>query len=327
MIRIAFFGMHGAFSTVPLEALAQSGMEIALVVLGTDRRAGLRASPELLRATPSFWDRQMSRLRGPEAPRPHDLIQTAHDRGIDVVRTSWANDGRVVRRLAERAPNAYVVSGFPHLLSPEVLAIPKRGGLNLHPGALPEERGPAPLFWALKEGRTTIRWTIHMLTEQEDAGDVVSKGEITFQPGTHGQDILRAVSAAAAPWLIRALRSLFAGDIVRTPQSRNAARRRRRPRFRDGLVDTQRSAEEVFTFVSGCARSYSLFVESADDRFFIDGALSYDPLAQTDYDWVLTGDRLLLRCHPGVVELQLKADGALFAAEYDEPTHRVRRGV
>ena len=328
MIRVAFFGMHGAFSTVPLKALTQSGIEVALVVLGTEARPGARRFTQVVPARPSFWNRHRNRLLRGKTPRPkEDLTQAAHALGVDVVQTSWANDPSVVARLRRLGVDAYVVCGFPHLLGSALLDVPRFGGMNLHPGALPEERGPAPLFWALKEGRTNIRWTLHVLDEHEDSGDVISQGQLAFEPGTEGQDILRRVAQAAVPFLVRAVRAMHDGDLVQTPQSSTPVRRRRRPRFRDGLVDPQRSAEEVFTFVSACAQSYSLFVESAEDRFFIGGALSYDPLAETPYEWVLTGDRLILRCRPGVVELQLKTDGALFAAEYADSAHRLPQGV
>ena len=325
MSRVAFFGLNDVFSTVQFEALVRSGVQIPVVVLGIEAPRGGRRRTEILRAKRSFWNRR--RRRGPEPPPKNDLIAIAHAVGANVIRTSWANDSGVVDRLRRLDLDAHVVCGFPHLLNPTALAVARRGGLNVHPGALPEERGPAPLFWALKEGRTTLRWTIHVLDEHEDHGDIVFGGQVEIRPGTDGQAILRRLAEAAAPFLVRGVRALCEGDLVRTPQRAVVGRRRRRPRFRDGRIDPERSAEEVFTFVSACARTYSLFVESAEDRFFIDGALSYDPLAETQYEWVLTGDRLILRCHPGVVELQLKTDGALFAAEYAAADRRTPRGV
>lgn len=320
MTRVAFLGLHGAFSTVPFEALIQAGLDIPLVVLGIDTRPGARPTTELIRARPSFWARQRARLRRPpESGVKANLIECAHAHGVDVIRTSWANQHGVVTRLRQLDLDAFVVCGFPHLLGSEILAVPRFGGLNLHPGALPKERGPAPVFWALKEGRTTLSWTIHMLDEREDAGDIVFQGQTDFSPGSGGQAILRQIAESAVPSLVGAVRALCDGDLVRIPQDDTQARRRPRPRFRDGLIDAGRSAEEVYTFVSACAGTYSLFVESAEDRFFIESAISYDATTKTEYEWVLTGDRLILRCQPGVVELQLKPDGVLFAAEYEDP--------
>jgi methionyl-tRNA formyltransferase len=179
---------------------------------------------------------------------------------------------------------------------------------------LPEERGPSPLFWTLKEGRTKVGFTVHVLDQGEDTGDIVSRGELSFLPGTPGLDILTQCAQAAAPQLVRALRGLLDGDLVRTPQGKGT--RQPRPEFRDGCIDTTKSAEQVFVFAGGCAASYSVFAEIAGDRFFIKRAISYDPNATLGLEFVLTGDRLILRCNPGVVELELKEEGAIFSAEY-----------
>jgi methionyl-tRNA formyltransferase len=254
----------------------------------------------------------------PPAQEDSDLSRAARALKIDTLRTTDANAARCRATIAGAAPDALVVAGFPHLLSPDVLKLAKNGGLNLHPGKLPEERGPSPLFWALREGKTQLDFTVHMLDAGEDTGDIISAGAVPFRPGTPGLDILTGCARAAAPQLVRALRGLLEGDLVRTPQSKSSAARRSRPTFRDGRIDATKSAEAVFTFAGGCAATYSIFVEVAGDRFFIRRAISYDPEAALAFEYALTGDRLLLRCNPGIVELELKEQGALFSAEYEE---------
>lgn len=325
MYRLVYFGLSGGFSTVPLAALCRAGYPPLVVVHGLPPVAkAVRAPVQVRPARPGLFDRMQVRLqarlrRAEAAPRPDkDLVREAHALGLDVLETPNANDTKVLGMLEDLAPDAFVVCGFNHLLSRRALAIPTRGGLNLHPGALPEERGAAPLFWALKEGRTNIRWTIHVLDEGEDSGDVVSAGAVDFEPGLAGQAVLEQIAIAAAPPLVRALRALMAGDLVRTPQPATDAERKRRPTFRDGRIEVRRPAVEVFTFVAGCARSHSVWAECAGDRFFIARAIGFDPDARPDFEWFLTGDRLLLRCAPGIVELELKRDGALFSAEYEE---------
>lgn len=319
MYRLIYFGLPGGFSTTPLRALANAGYPPMLVVAGAPPVKALRAPVQVHVARPGLLARLQARRQSaqPEAG-PHDLVKCAHELGIDVLETPNANSPRVLSQLERLRPDAFVIAGFNHLLSRRALAIPTRGGLNLHPGALPEERGAAPLFWALKDGRTSIRWTIHVLDEGEDSGDVVQSGAVDFEPGLDGQAVLTQVATDAALPLVRAVRALMAGDLVRMPQPETQAERKRRPTFQDGRLDTRRTAREVYTFVAGCARSHSIWAECAGDRFFIRRALGFDPDAKPDFEWFLTGSRLLLRCAEGMVELELKAQGALFSAEYEE---------
>jgi methionyl-tRNA formyltransferase len=329
-MRVVFFGMNGGFSTVILSALAHSDSKPELVIHGFQPTALTKEMFELRSTRPTFLQKmKLRKTPSPSAPPPveddehtvrdeHeiDLTRAAERHGIDVVCTMDANRAKVRAKIATAEPDVFVIAGFPHLLSKDVLRLAKKGGLNLHPGKLPAERGPSPLFWALKAGRTTIGYTIHVLDEGEDSGDIVAGGEVSFDPGTDGEEILTRTARLATPQLIRSLRALIAGDIVRSPQPKSGHGRCPRPTFRDGLIDVSRSALEVFTFVAGCARTNSIFVECGGDRFFIERAVSHDMEAKLAFEFVLTGDRLILRCNPGVVELVLKEQGALFSAEY-----------
>jgi methionyl-tRNA formyltransferase len=332
--RIVFFGLDGSFSAITLKALAASGLVPSLVVLGVPepkhvRRPTFEILPGRSGAGFGGW---VSRLGG-RAARSRELVSSttvisglpanevriapiAQALGIDVVRTGDPGLLRARARIYEARPEALVVAGFHRLLSKEVLALPERGGLNVHPGRLPAERGPSPVFWALKAGRTEIGWSVHLLDEGEDSGDLLATGELRFDPGTDGEQVHALAARAAAPALLRTLRGVLVGEVVRTPQAQEGRGRCPRPRFRDGLIDPQLPAEAVYTFVAGCARSYPLFVECGGDRFFVARAVSYDPEATLAFEYALTGDRLILGCAPGVVELELKPGGTLFAAEY-----------
>jgi methionyl-tRNA formyltransferase len=314
--------MDGGYSTVVLSHLATTDIDVALVVHGLAQRPAHPIAEVIPAVKP--WYKRLGQKKDsvldtivlPQGGKETDLSIAANRRGIDVIKTTDANTLKVRAKIAGVEADAFVVAGFPHLLSKELLGLAKRGGLNLHPGKLPLERGPSPLFWALRNGRTTIDFTIHVLDEGEDSGDIVSSGQYAFEPGTDGENILTECADAALPQLVRAVRGLMAGDLVRMPQPKEGRGRCPRPGFRDGLIDVERSAKDVYTFVAGCARTHSIFAECGGDRFFVKHAESFDLEAKLAFEFALTGDRLLLRCNPGVVELILKDGGALFSAEY-----------
>jgi methionyl-tRNA formyltransferase len=159
-----------------------------------------------------------------------------------------------------------------------------------------------------------------MLDPGEDTGDVVAEAPFEISPGMSGRQALERAALAAAPLLVRSVRALQAGDLVRTLQRKEGAGRCPRPSPQDCRVDPGLSAEQVYTYVAGCAGSYPVFVECGGDRFFIATAVSFDVDAPMSFEYLLSGDQLLLRCRPGVVELELKPGGALFTAEYEEET-------
>lgn len=321
MARVVFFGVDGAYSRVTLAALVEAGLRPGLVIHGRERSPG---APPLRRwpASPSPVARfvaQAEALVGQGlAPQESDLTRAAHALGIDVWSTTQAHHPTLLQALSAARPEVLVIAGFSHLLKPSVLGLAERGGLNLHPGRLPAERGPAPVFWALKAGRTNFGWTVHRLDPGEDSGEVVSAGELSMEPGATGQLIHERLAEAGAPALVAATRALLEGNLASTPQPPVGVGRCPRPTLADRRIDQGQNAAAVYTFVAGCAPSHRLWAEVAGDRFFVARAIGYDPEARLDYDFVLLGDRLLLGCRPGVVELELTQDGAIFSAEYSE---------
>ena len=102
---------------------------------------------------------------------------------------------------------------------------------------------------------------------------------------------------------------------MRIRQSKDRAGRCPRPKLADGRIDPTLPAADVYTFVAGCARAYSVFAEGGGDRFYVRRAISYDPDGTLPCEYVLSGDNLILRCDPGIVELELAPEGAIFTAE------------
>ncbi|MBK6686672.1 MAG: hypothetical protein IPG45_19550 [Deltaproteobacteria bacterium] len=321
MARVIFFGVDGAFSRVTLAALVDAGLRPNLVIHGRERGSGipvLRRWPVSPSPVARFVARTEALVGRGLSPEASDLTQAAHGFGIDVWSTTQAHHPTLLEAMAETRPEVLVIAGFSHLLKPSVLALAERGGLNLHPGHLPAERGPAPVYWALKAGRTQFGWTVHRLDPGEDSGEVVTVGELSVEPGTTGQAIHERLAEAGAPALVAATRALLSDTLVSTPQATIGVGRCPRPTLADRRLDQGQSAKAVYTFVAGCSPSHRLWAEVAGDRFFVAQAIGYDPEARLDYDFVLLGDRLLLACQPGVVELELTRDGAIFSAEYSE---------
>lgn len=67
--------------------------------------------------------------------------------------------------------------GFKRIISPEVLGRFERGGVNIHIGFLPWNRGADPNFWSFFDN-TKKGVTIHHINEGIDTGDIVFQAEI-----------------------------------------------------------------------------------------------------------------------------------------------------
>lgn len=62
---------------------------------------------------------------------------------------------------------------YRRLLSKEMIEIPNMGCINLHPSLLPYDRGPAPVYWAIRNGNKFTGTTLHYIDDGMDTGDII----------------------------------------------------------------------------------------------------------------------------------------------------------
>jgi methionyl-tRNA formyltransferase len=85
----------------------------------------------------------------------------------------WVNDHQ---------PDVVFIIGYSRVIRMNRFANSMPSLYNVHFGHLPEYRGPNPVFWQLKNGASTLAITIHRLSDQLDAGDIIWKKEYPNEP-------------------------------------------------------------------------------------------------------------------------------------------------
>lgn len=114
-------------------------------------------------------------------------------------------------------PDLLVSVGFDHLVPPDILDVPARGALNLHPSYLPYNRGKSPNVWPLVEG-TPAGVTLHFMDAEFDTGDIVARREVETDFSDTGKDLHGRLETAQFDLFTEVWPDVEAGDIERTPQ-------------------------------------------------------------------------------------------------------------
>lgn len=84
--------------------------------------------------------------------------------------------------LVERLrPDIVISAGFEHKVPKEIIEVPPKGIVNLHPSYLPYNRGAHPHIWSIREG-TPAGVTAHYMTEEIDEGPVIDRREVRVLP-------------------------------------------------------------------------------------------------------------------------------------------------
>lgn len=199
-MRIVFFGTP-EFAVPSLEALLGEGFDVAAVVTQPDRPQG----------------RSRSRL----VPPPVKIA--AQEDEIPVLQPERPREPAFIAQLKSLAPDIGVVVAYGHILTAELLAVPPRGMVNVHPSLLPELRGAAPVEWTVINGLERTGVTIMQLDAGMDSGPILHQLPHHVSPDITGGDLSAHLSELGAQALVEALALLEQDGLKAVPQDHTRA--------------------------------------------------------------------------------------------------------
>ena len=184
------------------------------------------------------------------------VADVARSYALPTIAPADPNAPDVVARVAACEPDFLFSLYYRKMLGAPLLAVPRRGALNLHGSLLPRYRGRAPVNWAVLHGETHTGATLHYMAAKPDAGDIVLQQAVPILPDDTARDVFAKVTVAAEIVLDAAIPQLVAGTAPRQPQDlargsyfggRTAA---------DGRIDWSRRAADVHNLVRAVAPPY-----------------------------------------------------------------------
>lgn len=194
-MRVVFFGTSN-FGVPALTALHAAGFSLAAAVTtqGKPKGRGL-------------------------ALQPSPVKISAEQLGIPVLEPEDPNTPEFAARLRGLTPDVIVLAAYRFILTRELLAVPPRGCVNIHPSLLPMYRGAAPIQRALMAGEQKTGVSIFLMNERIDQGDVILQqpAEIGLNE-TCGELSLR-LAETGARLAVEGLHQLESGDYARIAQA------------------------------------------------------------------------------------------------------------
>ena len=194
-MRVVFFGTP-EFAVPSLEALLGEGFDVAAVVTRPDKPQG--------------------RSRSTLVPSPVKVAALEED--VPVLEPEPPSTPEFLAEMRRLAPDVAVVVAYGHLLKPELLAIPKRGMVNVHPSLLPELRGAAPVAWAILRGLDKTGVTIMQMTAGLDSGPILHQLPHRIPTDISGGELSGHLAEMGAQALIETLALMEQNLVQPVPQ-------------------------------------------------------------------------------------------------------------
>lgn len=226
-MNIIFFGTS-EFAIPALETLKKAGMPPLLVVSTPDKPRGRKL---VLSASP--------------------IKEWAEKNGIAVITPEKLKDEKILSELKNRHPDVFIVASYGNILSKEILDIPPKGTINIHPSLLPQFRGPSPIQTAILENVET-GVTLMLTDEEVDHGPILAQQELEITNNklqiTNNltyKELEKELAGLGASMLIETLPRWLNGEIIPQEQDHSQATFTKKISKEDGRINWQEPAEII----------------------------------------------------------------------------------
>lgn len=210
------------FGVPTLRALVAHGFRVAGVVCQPDRTAG----------------------RGLHFMAP-PVKQAALALDLPVYQWPSLRKPEALAALADLKADLFLVAAYGLYIPDEVVDLPARGCLNLHPSLLPRHRGASPVASAILAGDAETGVTVLFVTPEMDAGDILAQARTPIG----SEETTGALTARLGEWgaevYVDAVTAWLHGDLQPRPQDAGQATSTRLWTRDDGRLDWRKGASEL----------------------------------------------------------------------------------
>ena len=243
--RTVFFG-SGAFALPILDALvASAAVELVIVISSPDKAAGRGGGVQSV-----------------------PIAAVARTLGLPLLQPERLRAPETATAIEDLRPDIGVLADFGRLVPPSILAIPRRGILNVHPSLLPRHRGATPVPSTILSGDATAGVVIIAMDEGLDTGPVVASRSWPLDGTETAPELEARAAREGAGLLAEILEPYLRREHPPVPQA-GPVTLTRPLRRDDGRLDPARSAAELERQVRAYRPWPGSFVETAAGRLVV----------------------------------------------------------
>lgn len=128
-----------------------------------------------------------------------------------------------IEQLNNLNPDLFIVAAYGKLIPKNILSIPKKGAINIHPSILPKYRGPSPIQETILQGDTQSGISFMVMDEELDHGPILHIEPFPIKPDDTFETLSTTMFAKAAELLPNIIEQWVDKSIPPTPQNHEKA--------------------------------------------------------------------------------------------------------
>jgi len=263
--RVLLLGSESGFCFHALGALLEARVQVASVLIA----AGEDATPP----------RPVLRGAMPVS-QPGSVGDFADREGVATIHCIDTLEAQALKRAQAVSPDVLLLACLPERLDLFWLELAPAGCFNIHPSLLPRYRGPAPLFWQLRDGCQETGVTVHRVEARMDAGPILVQEKHAIEPDDTLATLNARLAAAGALAFAAALDAIAAGTAELEAQDEAGASHFPWPKREDFSLDWRWTAARAYRFVRATQLLGQIYpMETRDGVLLIERVLDFDASA------------------------------------------------
>ena len=231
-MKILFLGTP-EFAASTLDNLIKSGYKPSLIITSSDKRSG----------------------RGKKMQEsPVSLL--AKEKKIETLKPKKITE--IKDRIKKESFDLAIISAYGQIVPQEILDMPSKGFLNLHPSLLPKHRGASPITQTIIDGDKETGATIMLLNDKMDEGPILKQKKINLTGKEFFQELSMKLISLGSDILIETIPLWVNGKIKAKEQDHCQATYTKIIKKEDGKINWRDPAYLIEREV----RAYSIWPKS-----------------------------------------------------------------
>lgn len=284
-MKIIYIGSSSPLSLIPLKALIKSKYEVSAIAFDDDSNSKFNIVTS------------------------NSIQSLAFNNSIPLIslNNNYLNS---TSQISELHPDVIIVSCYARRLSQSILSLAHKGSFNVHPSLLPKFRGPNPLFWQLREGIKEYGITLHRITNDFDAGDIISQQKVNIDDGLYIDDVTEVLANHAGDLIIDTLGDIESDNLVEVIQNKKYSSYQSKPEIQDYTVSTSWTAIRLYNFINAYKGLDVYFVcDIYGEKYKLTDAFSYQEGPHKNMNnksVVIDEEKITFSCKDGYVKCGFK---------------------
>ena len=190
----------------------------------------------------------------------------AEDKGIKIFSFDEIKSKKFRPVLEELNIDCLLVFAFGHIISEELLSVPKQGSFNIHTSLLPKYRGAAPIQRSIINCDEETGITFMKMDAGLDTGPILKEIKIPIKEGINTEDLEEIMSDISSRNILQVIDSIEENNFSLKEQDESESSYANKITKDEARINWAKSAEEIVGKINGLCPNPCAFSEYKNER-------------------------------------------------------------